>query len=123
VIPRTRNGRDATTGTSSSVKERQGSSTRSTYSARPHQLGLVHVESELAEAVGGGKSFEVGGQTWPSGGRVPSAVHGKGRGWGSGAKPPEADDIFVKICYFEPVLKYTYDYMNEFNYEIEEKSI
>jgi len=47
---------------------------------------------------------------------VPSVgSRGKAPGGNLGTKPPEADDIFVKICYFEPVLRRTHDYVNQFN--------
>ena len=36
-------------------------------------------------------------------------------------KPPKSDDsFFVKICYFEPVLRYMHDYTNQFNMKLKE---
>jgi len=34
---------------------------------------------------------------------------------GTGTRPPEADGTFVKICYYEPVLRRMHDYTHQFN--------
>ena len=65
--------------------------------------------------IGDGKSFKVAGYEWGSGvsGAVPPI--------GSGGKAPSRSPrnlmtvFFVKICYFEPVLRYMHDYTNQFN--------
>ena len=44
----------------------------------------------------------------------PIGVQGKGPDGGLGRSPQEADNtFFVKICYFQPVLRSVHDYMNQ----------
>jgi len=49
---------------------------------------------------------------------VASGVQGKAPDGGVGAKLPETDDAFVKICYFEPFLRCMHDYANRFNIKL-----
>jgi len=44
-----------------------------------------------------------------------SGVQGQSPWWGSRAMPPEADNTFVTMWNFEPVLRYVRDFMNQFN--------
>jgi len=65
--------------------------------------------------VEGHLSFKVGGQECGSGAvlSVGSTAKPLVEVWGS--TPPEADNIFLKICHFKPVLRNMHDDTNRFN--------
>jgi len=52
----------------------------------------------------------------------PVASRNKAPGESLGSKPQKLMTLFVKICYSEPVLRSTHDYINHFNIKMEEKS-
>jgi len=62
------------------------------------------------------RSFKVVWQQWGFEDCATSGAQGKAPGGGSGAKPPRSwRHFFMTIGYFEPVLWFMHDYMNQFN--------
>jgi len=57
----------------------------------------------------------MGQQKWGLGAVTPAGSGAKLPVKDRGGKAPEAEDIFVKICYFVAVLTRTHDYTNQFN--------